>query len=80
MTGHFVVMGFDRDGRSLRLSRFRVLILCGSAAAAFSDADARQIRTCPDAKQTVIVRVGSIAAFTPAGEIRHPAIRAWYHG
>jgi bifunctional non-homologous end joining protein LigD len=78
---HFAVMGGDRTGRSLRLSRFldRGLIPCGSAGSGLSDSDARQIRDVLDAKQAVIVTV-EYRGFTPAGELRHPVIRAWYRG
>ena len=81
MTDHFAVMGADRHGRSLRLSRFldRGLVPCGSAGSGLSDLDARQIRAALDAKQAVIVTV-EYRGFTPAGEIRHPVIREWYRG
>jgi bifunctional non-homologous end joining protein LigD len=79
LTDHFAVMGYDRDGRSLRLSRFldRGLIPCGSAGSGLSDSDARQIRAALDAGQAVIVTV-EYRGFTPAGELRHPVIRGWY--
>ena len=81
LTDHFAVMGADRTGRSLRLSRFldRGLVPCGSAGAGLSDSDARQIRAALDAKQAVIVTV-EYRGFTPAGELRHPVIRSWYRG
>ena len=52
LTDHFAVMGYDRDGRSLRLSRFldRGLVPCSSAGSGLSDADAHQIRAALDAK------------------------------
>lgn len=76
MTDHFAVMGYDRDGRSLRLSRFldRGLIPCGSAGSGLSDSDCRQIRTALDALQAVIVTI-EYWGFTPAGELRH--LVAW---
>ena len=79
MSDHFAVMGTDRTGRSLRLSRFldRGLIPCGSAGSGLSDSDARQIRAALDAKQAVIVTV-EYRGFTPAGELRHPVIRGWH--
>ncbi len=79
MTEHFAVMGGDRTGRSLRLSRFldRGLVACGSAGSGLSDSDARQIRAALDAKQAVIVTV-EYRGFTPSGELRHPVIRGWY--
>jgi ATP-dependent DNA ligase len=45
LTDHFAVMGADRIGRSLRLSRFldRGLVPCGSAGSGLGDGDARQI-------------------------------------
>ena len=81
LTDHFAVMGADRTGRSLRLSRFldRGLIPCGSAGSGLSDSDARQIRAALDSKQAVIVTV-EYRGFTPAGELRHPVIRSWYRG
>ena len=81
MTDHFAVMGYDRDGRSLRLSRFldRGLVPCGSAGSGLSDADARQIRTALDAGQAVIVTV-EYRGFTPAEDLRHPVIRGWHQG
>ena len=79
LTDHFAVMGYDRDGRSLCLSRFldRGLVPCGSAGSGLSDADAHQIRTALDARHAVIVTV-EYRGFTPAGELRHPVIRGWY--
>jgi bifunctional non-homologous end joining protein LigD len=79
LTDHFAVMGADRTGRSLRLSRFldRGLIPCGSAGSGLSDSDARQIRAALDSKQAVIVTV-EYRGFTPAGELRHPVIRSWH--
>ena len=76
LTDHFAVMGYNRDGRSLRLSRFldRGLIPCGSAGSGLSDSDARQIRAALDARQAVIVTV-EYRGFTPVGELRHPVIR-----
>ena len=73
-TDHFAVMGADRTGRSLRLSRFhdRGLIPCGSAGSGLSDSDARQIRAALNAGQAVIVTV-EYRGFTPAGELRHPS-------
>ena len=52
------VMGADRTGRSLRLSRFldRGLVPCGSAGSGLSDSDAQKIRAALDAKQAVIAR------------------------
>jgi bifunctional non-homologous end joining protein LigD len=81
LTDHFAVMGADRTGRSLRLSRFldRGLVPCGSAGAGLSDSDAHQICAALDAKQAVIVTV-EYRGFTPAGELRHPVIRSWYRG
>jgi bifunctional non-homologous end joining protein LigD len=80
LTDHFAVMGADRTGRSLRLSRFldRGLVPCGSAGSGLSDSDARQIRAALDSKQAVIVTVEIVAS--PAGELRHPVIRSWYRG
>jgi bifunctional non-homologous end joining protein LigD len=79
MSDHFAVIGYDRDGRSLRLSRFldRGLLPCGSAGSGLSDADARQIRAALNAGQAVIVTV-EYRGFTPAGELRHPVIRGWH--
>jgi bifunctional non-homologous end joining protein LigD len=81
LTDHFAVMGYDRDGRSLRLSRFldRGLVPCGSAGSGLSDSDARQIRAALDAKQAVIV-TADYRGFTPSGELRHPVIREWHRG
>lgn len=81
MTDHFAVMGADRTGRSLRLSRFldRGLVPSGSAGSGLSDSDARQIRAALGAKQAVIVTV-EYRGFTPAGELRHPVIRTWHRG
>lgn len=72
-TDHFAVMGADRTGRSLRLSRFhdRGLIPCGSAGSGLSDSDARHIRAALDA--AVIVTV-EYRGFTPTEELRHPVI------
>jgi bifunctional non-homologous end joining protein LigD len=44
-----------------------------------SDSDARQIRAALDTRQAVIVTV-EYRGFTPAGELRHRVIRAWYRG
>jgi bifunctional non-homologous end joining protein LigD len=81
LTDHFAVMGYNRDGRSLRLSRFldRGLVPCGSAGSGLSDSDVRQVRAALDARQAVIVTV-DYRGFTPAGELRHPVIRQWYRG
>jgi bifunctional non-homologous end joining protein LigD len=81
LTDHFAVMGADRTGRSLRLSRFldRGFVPCGSAGSGLSDSDARQIRAALDSKQAVIVTV-EYRGFTPAGELRHPVIRGWHRG
>ena len=81
LTEHFGVLGYDRDGRSLRLARMTdgILSRCGSAGSGLSDADARQIRAALDAQQAVIVTV-EYRGFTPAGELRHPVIRGWYRG
>ena len=75
----FAVMGYDRQGRSLRLARFldRGLVPCGSAGSGLSDADVRQVRAALDAKHAVIVTV-EYRGFTPAGELRHPVVRAWH--
>jgi bifunctional non-homologous end joining protein LigD len=79
LTDHFAVMGYDRQGRSLRLARFldRGLVPCGSAGSGLSDADVRQVRAALDAKHAVIVTV-EYRGFTPAGELRHPVVRAWH--
>jgi bifunctional non-homologous end joining protein LigD len=81
ITDHFAVTGYDRQGRSLRLSRFldRGLVPCGSAGSGLTDADARRIRTALDARHAVIVTV-EYRGFTPDGELRHPVIREWYRG
>jgi bifunctional non-homologous end joining protein LigD len=81
LTDHFAVMGADRTGRLLRLSRLldRGFIPCGSAGSGLSDSDARQIRAALDARQAVIVTV-EYRGFTPAGELRHPLIRGWHRG
>ena len=81
LTDHFAVMGYEGDGRSLRLSRFldRGLIPCGSAGSGLRALDARQIRAALDARQAVIVTV-EYRGFTPLGELRHPVIRAWHRG
>ena len=81
LTDHFAVMGSDRKGRSLRLSRFhdRGFVPCGSAGSGLSESDARQISAALDAGQAVIVTV-EYRGFTPAGELRHPVIRGWYRG
>ena len=73
LTDHFAVLGTDRTGRSLRLSRFldRGLVPCGWAGSGLSDSDMRQIRAALDAKQAVIVTV-EYRGFTPSGELRHP--------
>ena len=58
-TGHFAVIGYDRQGRSLRLARIveGSLVPCGSAGSGLSDADARQVRAALDARHSVIVTV-----------------------
>ena len=63
--------GYDRQGCSLRLSRFldRGLVPCGSAGSGLTDADARRIRAALDARQAVIVTV-KYRGFTPSGELR----------
>jgi hypothetical protein len=81
ITDHFAVTGYDRQGRSPRLSRFldRGLVPCGSAGSGLTDADARRIRAALDARYAVIV-TAEYRGFTPDGELRHPVIREWYRG
>ena len=71
MTGHFGLLGYDRDGRSLRLAHVTdgILVRCGSAGSELSDADARQIRAALDAGHAVIVTV-EYRGFTPDRELR----------
>lgn len=80
-TGHFAVLGYDRQWRSLRLARLveSDLVSCGSAGSGLSVADVRQIRAVLDAGHAVVATV-EYRGFTPAGELRHPVIRGWQRG
>ena len=65
----------------MRLARLvdRDLVSCGSAGSGLSVADVRQIRDALDGGHAIIVTV-EYRGFTPAGELRHPVIRAWQRG
>ena len=80
-TQHFAVLGYEREGRSIRLARLidGDLLACGSAGSGLSDADARQIRAALEAGQAVIAKI-EYRGFTPAGELRHPVVRGWQQG
>jgi bifunctional non-homologous end joining protein LigD len=75
-------MGYDRQGRLLRVARIIEgnLVACGSAGSGLSDADAHQVRAALDAGHAVIVIIIEYGGFTPVGELRHPVIRAWHRG
>ena len=79
-TDHFGVLGYDRQSRSLRLPDYRL----HPHPVRFGGLRAERCRRPPsprraDAKHAVIVTVED-RGFAPAGELRHPVIRAWHRG
>ena len=80
-TAHFALLGYEREGRSLRLARLDQgeLVGCGSAGSGLSEAAVREIRAAIDAGRPVVVEIEH-RGFTPDGELRHPVIRGWEIG
>jgi bifunctional non-homologous end joining protein LigD len=78
----FAVIGFVPWGRtslrSLRLAHLvgGKLVPCGSAGSGLSETMARELRAALDVGRHVVVEVEH-RGFTPAGELRHPAIKGW---
>jgi bifunctional non-homologous end joining protein LigD len=67
-TEHFGVLGYDHEGRSLRLARLveGELVGCGSAGSGLSEAAVLEIRAALDAGRPVVVEVEH-RGFTPDG-------------
>ena len=80
-TAHFALLGYEREGRSLRLARLDQgeLVGCGSAGSGLSEAAVREIRAAIDAGRPVVVEIEH-RDFRPDGELRHPVIRGWEIG
>ena len=75
------MLGYDREGRSLRLAQLveGELKPSGSAGSGLSETAVREIRSALDASKPVVVEVEH-RGFTPNGELRHPVIRGWEIG
>jgi bifunctional non-homologous end joining protein LigD len=82
LSAEFAVIGFEAWGRSslrsLRLARLvhGELVPCGSAGSGLSETMAHELRAALDVGRHVVVEVEH-RGFTPAGELRHPAIKGW---
>jgi bifunctional non-homologous end joining protein LigD len=55
------------------------LINCGWAGSGLTVAAGRDIRAALDAKRPIVVDIDH-RGLTPAGELRHPVVRAWRVG
>ncbi|SDR63531.1 bifunctional non-homologous end joining protein LigD [Rhizobiales bacterium GAS113] len=82
---NFAVIGADPPARapvrSLRLARLvaGALVPCGWAGSGLSERVGRELRAALDAGRPVVAEI-EYRGITPAGELRHPVVKAWRAG
>jgi bifunctional non-homologous end joining protein LigD len=64
------------DLESLNADSVGALVRCGWAGSGLTTRARREIRAALDAKRPIVVDVDH-RGLTPAGELRHPVVRAW---
>jgi len=81
LVDHFGVLGIDRRRASLRLARLVAgeLVPCGHVGAGLTTPVMRRIAAAIDTRQAVVALV-EYRGLTPAGELRHPALKRWQSG